>query len=546
MRADILKDYINGQCEGVPAWKIIAVTAGTTCSVIWLHSVVFDPEISFVDKTKKSVFQWVRAIPYVKKKFEKERMKIKETLETDMNEPMTHGVTVYSKLPMDGRTSEQVLEEAKSYLTLGNCDWKAGGLSGCVYNYDDEVTKLCTEVFGLSAWSNPLHPDVFPGVRKMEAEIVDICSNLFHGGPETCGTMTSGGTESILLACKAYRDYARNVKGIKHPEMICPVSAHAAFHKASQLYRMRLVSVPVDPVTYKVDMKAMKRAINRNTCMLVGSAPGFPHGVIDPIEEIAALGRKYDIPVHVDACLGGFLLAFMEDAGYSLSPFDFRVDGVTSISVDTHKYGYTPKGTSIIVYSDAKYRYQQFSVTTEWSGGIYASPTLAGSRPGSLIATCWVSLMYYGKKGYIEATKKVMETQRYIESEINKIEGLNVMGKPDACAVAFDSREFNIYRVSDAMGKRGWNLNALQFPFGIHICITYLHTHDGVAQRFIADLKEIVADIRKNPCDDAQGAAAIYGMSQSIPDRSMVGEIATLFLEALYNLKTLPKANGIA
>nr|CAG4648625.1 EOG090X051L [Polyphemus pediculus] len=273
---------------------------------------------------------------------------------------------------------------------------------------------------------------------------------------------------------------------------------------------------------------------------------GFPHGVMDPVEEIAALGLKYDIPVHVDACLGGFVLAFMEDAGYSIPRFDFRVKGVSSISTDPHKYGYTPKGSSIILYSDPKYRQHQFFVATEWPGGIYASPTLAGSRPGGLIATCWAAMMYYGRSGYVEATKKIVETQRFIENELRQIRGLRVMGTPEACVVAVDSPEFNIYRLSDAMAKKGWSLNPLQFPSSIHLCVTYLHTREGVAQRFVDDVREIVAEIMLDPKANVGGSAAVYGMAQSIPDRSMVGEIASIFLETMYTLKSKPETNGHA
>jgi len=282
----------------------------------------------------------------------------------------------------------------------------------------------------------------------------------------------------------------------------------------------------------------MKKAINRRTCVLVGSAPGFPHGVMDPIVEIAALGKKYNIPVHVDACLGGFIIPFMEEAGYSLPPFDFRVDGVTSISVDSHKYGYAPKGSSIILYSDAMYRQYQFFVATEWSGGIYASPTFAGSRAGALVATCWAAMMFYGRDGYVQATKRIVETQLYLEQELRQIEGIRICGKPEACVVAVDSVEFDIYRLSDAMAKKGWSLNALQFPSSIHLCVTYLHTVEGVAKRFVDDVREIVAEIRQNPQAITAGSAAIYGMSQSIPDRSMVGEIAAMFLETIYTLKS--------
>jgi len=532
-----LNQLIEEKCKDVAPWKIIGVTAVTTYSVFWLQDFLHDEEFSVIERAKRFTFSWIRAIPIVKKKVDEERNKIRKSIEEDMNKALSN-LDVYCQLPKEGRSAEEVFSEANAYFMLGDSEWKKGSLSGTVYNYNSEANKLFADVYGLSALTNPLHPDVFPGIRKMEAEVIDMCVNMFHGGPNACGAMSSGGTESILLAIKAYRDYARQVKGIKYPEIVCPTSAHAAFVKASQIFRMRLVLVPVDPQTYRVDMKAMKKAINRRTCVLVGSAPGFPHGVMDPIVEIAALGKKYNIPVHVDACLGGFIIPFMEEAGYSLPPFDFRVDGVTSISVDSHKYGYAPKGSSIILYSDAMYRQYQFFVATEWSGGIYASPTFAGSRAGALVATCWAAMMFYGRDGYVQATKRIVETQLYLEQELRQIEGIRICGKPEACVVAVDSVEFDIYRLSDAMAKKGWSLNALQFPSSIHLCVTYLHTVEGVAKRFVDDVREIVAEIRQNPQAITAGSAAIYGMSQSIPDRSMVGEIAAMFLETIYTLKS--------
>ncbi|XP_032792755.1 sphingosine-1-phosphate lyase isoform X1 [Daphnia magna] len=561
--ASLLKIYVDYRLKEHSPLKLVLISAGVAYSAACLQNFLRDPELSVVERAKRYIFSWIRIIPLVKKKVEEERLKAKTLMEEDMNK-CTKSLGVYYQLPKKGRSVDEVAKEASEYLELGDCDWKAGGLSGCVYNVDPEVTTLVTQVYGMSAWTNPLHPDVFPGIRKMEAEIVQMAIDMFHGGSDACGTMTSGGSESLLLAVKAYRDYARNVKGIRNPEILMPASGHAAFDKASQLYRffrllstlnskniqfghffrMRLVRIPVDPKTHKADVKAMEKAINKNTCMLLASAPGFPHGVIDPVGEIAALGRKYDIPVHVDACLGGFVIAFMEEAGYPLPLFDFRVDGVTSISADTHKYGYAPKGSSIILYSHPKYRQQQFFVATEWPGGIYASPTLAGSRPGGLIAACWASMMYYGRNGYVEATKKITETHRFIERGLRQINGLRVMGHPEACCVAVDSVDFNIYRVSDAMAKKGWSLSPLQFPASIHLTVTYLHTREGVAERFIYDMRDTVAEIMKSPKAEAEGAAVIYGMAQSIPDRSMVSDIASVFLESIYNLKTDIVSNG--
>nr|CAG4634753.1 EOG090X051L [Alona affinis] len=533
----VLRDTAEERLKDVSPLKVIVITAGATYSLALLQNFINkEPEYTLTQRAKKVIFHLIRRIPKVKRMVEVERKKVQIKLEDDMNK-FTASMDVYNQLPMQGRSSSEILKEAEIYLDLGDCDWEAGSLSGCVYNADKEVTKLVTQIYGMSAWSNPLHPDVFPGIRKMEAEIVQMGIRMFHGGPNACGTMTSGGSESLLLVCKAYRDYAREVKGILHPEILIPASGHAAFDKAAQLYRMRLTRVPLDPVTMKVDIKAYKRAITKNTCLLLGSAPGFPHGVIDDIMQIAALGLKYDIPVHVDACLGGFIVAFMDKAGAPLAPFDFRVKGVTSISADTHKYGYAPKGSSLILYSDPKYRQHQFSIATEWPGGLYASPTLAGSRPGGLIAACWASMMFYGESGYVEATKKIVAIHRYIEKGLREIDGIRIMGKPDACIVAFDSPIFNIYMVSDFMSKKGWHLSPLQFPPGIHLTITYLHTREGVAKQFLDDIREAVAEIKKNPGAYTEGSTVVYGTTASIPDRSLVSEITGIFLDSLYSLK---------
>ncbi|XP_067092401.1 sphingosine-1-phosphate lyase 1 isoform X3 [Osmerus mordax] len=426
-------------------------------------------------------------------------------------------------------------------LALGECpctyyevDWEKGKVSGAVYWGDENLTKLLVKVYGDFAWSNPLHPDIFPGVRKMEAEVVRMTCSLFHGGPNSCGTVTSGGTESILMACKAYRDMAYE-RGVKHPEIIAPVSVHAAFDKAANYFGMKLVHIPLDKKTMKVDVKAMKRAIGRNTAMLVCSAPQFPHGVMDPIEEVGKLAQQYNLPLHVDACLGGFLIVFMAKAGFKLAPFDFRVKGVTSISADTHKYGYAPKGSSVILYSDKKYRHYQYFVAPDWQGGIYASPSVAGSRPGGIIAACWATMMHIGESGYVETTRKIIETTRTIKMGVSKIEGLFVFGDPEVSVVALGSDVFDIFRLSNALTSKGWNLNTLQFPSSIHICVTVLHTQLGVADQFINDVDELVDIIMKNPNEKTTGMGAIYGMAQSIPDRSMVTEISRGFLDCLYS-----------
>ncbi|CAL4084712.1 unnamed protein product [Meganyctiphanes norvegica] len=527
------QDYINGLCEGKPAWEIVVKTATATIVIYYLKDFLWQ-DVSLFERGKRTFFRLARKIPAVRDKIKEEISKIELDMTKEMNENINNGDYIIS-LPQTGMSNEQILAETAKYTAYGKYNWKMGSSSGTVYNCNSALTDLMTKVYGMSAWTNPLHPDVFPGVRKMEAEVIKMVCTMFNGGPEACGTMTSGGTESIILACKAYRDWAINVRGIKRPEMVVPSTVHAAFDKGAALLNMNIKHVPVDPVTMKVDVAAMKRMISRRTCMIVGSAPQFPHGVIDDIEAIGALGEKYGIPVHVDACLGGFLIPFMEDAGYKLPLFDFRAAGVTSISCDTHKYGYAPKGSSVIMYKEPSWRRHQFFVTPNWPGGIYATATIAGSRSGAIVAACWASMVYHGRHGYVTYTKKILQTAKKIEESCNKIQGIFVLGKPDVSVVALGSEDFNIYQIADEMTQRGWNLNALQFPSCIHIAVTTLHTEEGVAERFCNDLQEIVAKFFKDPPKDGGGSAAIYGMAQSIPDRSLVNEIAWCYLDSVYS-----------
>ncbi|XP_067092400.1 sphingosine-1-phosphate lyase 1 isoform X2 [Osmerus mordax] len=526
------KQLVNTRCKELEPWQIIGATLISTLGAVWLKGFLFQQE-SLTSRIKKQCFQIIRKIPYVGTSIQTQLNKALDDMSVSLC-TLKEGMSYTKQLPSKGLKHEEVLDRIKEYQSLNEVDWEKGKVSGAVYWGDENLTKLLVKVYGDFAWSNPLHPDIFPGVRKMEAEVVRMTCSLFHGGPNSCGTVTSGGTESILMACKAYRDMAYE-RGVKHPEIIAPVSVHAAFDKAANYFGMKLVHIPLDKKTMKVDVKAMKRAIGRNTAMLVCSAPQFPHGVMDPIEEVGKLAQQYNLPLHVDACLGGFLIVFMAKAGFKLAPFDFRVKGVTSISADTHKYGYAPKGSSVILYSDKKYRHYQYFVAPDWQGGIYASPSVAGSRPGGIIAACWATMMHIGESGYVETTRKIIETTRTIKMGVSKIEGLFVFGDPEVSVVALGSDVFDIFRLSNALTSKGWNLNTLQFPSSIHICVTVLHTQLGVADQFINDVDELVDIIMKNPNEKTTGMGAIYGMAQSIPDRSMVTEISRGFLDCLYS-----------
>ncbi|MGB8646388.1 MAG: aminotransferase class V-fold PLP-dependent enzyme [Anaerolineae bacterium] len=453
--------------------------------------------------------------------------------------PYQEGFDSFTHLPAEGRNRADILDEMQRLRDREESRWREGFVSGAVYHGDQAHIDFLNQVYALHSQSNPLHSDIWPSAAKFEAEIVAMTAHMLGAdragaGPqnEVVGTVSSGGTESILLAMKTYRDRARAKKGIKHPEMVVPSSAHAAFDKAAQYFGIRLVRVPVGP-DYRADLVATERAITKNTIVLVGSAPCFPHGVVDPIEALSELAHSRGIGFHTDACLGGFVLPWAEKLGYQVPPVDFRLPGVTSISCDTHKYGYAAKGTSVVLYRGRELRRYQYYTVADWPGGLYFSPTFAGSRPGALSAACWAALVTTGQTGYMQATRQIMQAAATIKQGIAQIPELRVLGDP-LFVIAFASDRLDIYRVLDAMGHRGWNLNGLHHPPAVHICVTLRHTQAGVAERFVADLQASVAQVKAQPKTKG-GMAPVYGMAATIPFKGMVTDLLQRYIDLLYS-----------
>nr|CAB3266030.1 sphingosine-1-phosphate lyase 1-like [Phallusia mammillata] len=535
-------DFVDVQLMAFKPWEIVSITVVTLVLTHLVYNFVFDHEKSLSQRLKLGFFYYVKRFPIIRSIVEDKMKPVLHEVSATKLFPLKPGMTYKNVMPYVGKSHTSILREVDEYLSLDTVDWSKGNVSGTVYGGDPDLTLVASTMYHKFAWSNPLHPDVFPSLRKMEAEVVRMTCSLFNGDPNaSCGFVTTGGTESILLACKTYRDWAYS-KGIKKPEMVIPISAHAAFEKGAAYFKIKLKHVPVDPTTRKVDLHAMKQAINKNTCMLVGSTPQFPHGVLDPIADIAALGKRYGVPVHVDACLGGFLLPFMGEAGFPIQPCDFSVPGVTSISADTHKYGCAPKGSSVIMYKSTEFAHHQYFVSPDWQGGIYATPMFAGSRSGAIVAACWGTMVHIGREGYISNTRKIISTARTIENGLAQMNNLFVFGKPEMSVIAFGSMDFDIFRLSGELTNKGWNLNTLQFPPSIHLCCTMPHTKPGVADRFLSDVNDAVNTIMQSPKSKPAGAGAIYGMAQSIPDRTIVSSIAHGFLDALYD--TTPFARG--
>ncbi|MFX0058358.1 MAG: pyridoxal phosphate-dependent decarboxylase family protein [Candidatus Hodarchaeota archaeon] len=414
--------------------------------------------------------------------------------------------------------------------------WQNGKIWSLVSHVSDEHTELLKETYNMFFSENALSPMAFPSLQKFESEVVSMTIDLLGGDRKACGSMTSGGTESILLAVKTYRDWARdNFPEIKEPEMILPSSTHPCFEKAAKYFDVKLIYVPVDNKSYKADVKAMKDKLSENTILIVGSAPEFPRGVVDPITELGALAQECGIGMHVDACLGGYMLPFVRKLGYDIPDFDFSVPGVTSISADTHKYGYGPKGTSTILYRNDNLLKYQYSATIDWSGGIYATPAMQGTRPGGPVAAAWAGLKALGETGYLKLAKIVMDATKELIDRIEQIPELYILGKPDMSLFSFSSDKFHMYNLADTMEKRGWHLDRLQFPPAIHMTI-YPH-QSRVVEPFLKDLNECVEEVIKNPERKAEGQSTLYEMLASVTDRKSVKDFILDSLKSMYKAK---------
>jgi len=482
------------------------------------------------------VFNTIKDIPFVKKTIQKELDSMMAELEGSLK-PYKDKVQSFASLPEKGLGKEDVVVLMEDIHEKEVSSWEDGYVSGAVYHGGQKHIDFLNKIYGFNSQSNPLHSDIWPSATKFESEIVSMTASMLGADKtddEICGVVSSGGTESILLAMKTYRDRARKEKKITRPEMIVPVTAHAAFDKAAQYFNIKIIHVPVRP-DFRADVKATKKAITKNTIVIVGSSPCFPHGVIDPIEELSELARKKGIAFHTDACLGGFVVPWAEKLGYDIPAVDFRLPGVTSISADTHKYGYAAKGTSVILYRGTELRRYQYFTITDWPGGLYFSPTFAGSRPGALSAACWAAMVSIGEKGYMDATKKIVETASTIKEGINQISELKILGDP-LWVIAFASDELNVYQVMDQMGQKGWSLNGLHKPACVHICVTLRHTRAGVAERFLKDLKSSVEFVKANP-DEKGEMAPVYGMAATIPFRGLVEDMMEKYIDLLYKVE---------
>ena len=407
---------------------------------------------------------------------------------------MKQGKSAPHLIPATGLSAQSIVTSFDE-MSAHDVQWRDGKAFSLAYNAGPEVLAVAEEAYRRFSGANALNTAAFPSLRQMQGEVIEM-AGMWLGSPATAaGYFTSGGTESILMAVKAARDQFRTEASITHPNIVLPTSAHAAFDKAAAYFGVELRRVDVLP-TWRADVAAMSERIDKNTIMIVGSAPQYPQGVIDDIPALAALAQRQNINCHVDACMGGVSLAYLGKLGHQIPPWNLQIDGVTSISVDLHKFGYTSKGASVIMYADKRLRSYQGFFTDQWLGGVYASSGMLGTKSGGAIAAAWAVMHFLGDDGYLRLTQSSRVATEKLAHHISGHPHLSLLAQPDALLLSFiadDPQRLNVYAVADEMWKRGWYIDRQEPPQSLHCTVNAVH--ESVIDEMLADLDACVLSV---------------------------------------------------
>jgi glutamate/tyrosine decarboxylase-like PLP-dependent enzyme len=398
-------------------------------------------------------------------------------------------------IPAKGRPWNELKTELEDAKT-GDFSWRKGRMALYFYYLNEDVKRVQQEAYCAYWTENAMGQKAFPSMKKLETDVIEMGLSLLNAPPEATATFTSGGTESILLACKTARDWARTTKGIAVPNMVIPRTAHPAFDRAAEYLNIEVRRVPTTRNDFRADVPEMDRRIDANTVLLLGSAPNYPFGVFDQIRDIAALAHERGIWMHVDACVGGFLAPFVKKLNYDIPDFDFSVPGVTSISADLHKYGYAPKGASLMMLRDAALQKHQTFSFNNWERGAYLSNTAQGTRSGGAVAATWAVMNFLGEDGYLKWAAVIMHTVEKLTAGIKAIPGLTVVEPHELCLFVYRSTDpsLDIGAVADAMTRRGWFVGRQAEPPGIHMHLNPVHAE--TADEYLGHLREVVAEVR--------------------------------------------------
>jgi len=440
----------------------------------------------------------------------------------------------HSSFPAHGRDRQTVLEELRQ-LRARDIDWKSGRTWSLVYYVDEPHLDLLQEAHNMYFSENTINPFAFQSVLRLERDIIRMTADLLHGDESVVGVLTGGGSESIFLAVYAYRERARQEgRGGGAPEMVVPASIHPAFFKAAHMLGIRLRKVGIGD-DLSADARAMEAAVNERTILLACSAPAFPYGVVDRVDEIAGVARRYGVPLHVDACVGGFMLPWVEELGHEVPPWDFRVEGVTSLSADLHKFAYGAKGASVLLYRDMSYLRHQFFILSDWCGGIYASPTVLGTRSAGPAAAAWAAIQSLGREGYLRIAARIMEATGRLREELEAIPEIEILGDPHMNLLAYTTRggRPDIFVIADQLQEKGWMVDRQQSPNSIHL--TLMSHNIDVLDHYLADLRAAIAYAVAHPEAAAKGNAAMYGLMARLPFKGLVEDNVRQVYEGLYS-----------
>jgi sphinganine-1-phosphate aldolase len=473
-----------------------------------------------------SIKDLLLTIPYIKEKInmnlKKSSQILEKTFDTNYNFLTEMPNDSLDELVINQKITEMSIKSDKSIK-----EQEKTKISGSIYINNKEHENKLVEVFKQFSYSNPLQNDIYPQINMMEIDIINMCRNLYKGDKNCCGNVTSGGTESLLLACLTYRDYYYD-RGIHYPNIVAPETIHPAVDKACHYFNIKLVKIPIHKNTGTIIANDIYNYIDYNTIFIIGSAPNYSYGTIDPLEEMGKIANNRNIGFHIDCCMGGFLIPFLDNFNY----INFKLKGVTSISMDTHKYGYSLKGSSVILYNNYKLKKYQHTINSKWNGGIYATPTIMGSKSGGLIAAAWASLLYVGKSNFIKYSEEIVEKLNNIKNNFKYNEYIEIVGDPKLNIIAFISKTKGIciYKIVELMKHNGWRLNILQNPPSFHFCITRNHTNK-IINDFCNDLnlsiKKIIEIIKNKNYKEKEltGTLAFYGSTQEIGAYMFINEI---------------------
>jgi sphinganine-1-phosphate aldolase len=444
--------------------------------------------------------------------------------------PYADRYPVNRELPARGRSRAEILSEVREMSSAEDAVAHDGKISGSIYSGDEQHYAFLNEVFGHYSHANVIQRDMYPSATRFEGEIIAMTAALMHA-PEACGVLTSGGTESLMNPLLVYREWGLE-RGITRPNLVLPTTAHPALHKGAHYFGIEVRMAEVDD-RFVADMESVRSLVDDNTVALAGSAGTYPHGLIDPIGEMSDLAVERGINLHVDGCLGGFILCWGEELGIDVPVFDFRHPGVTSISADTHKYGFGLKGSSVLLYRTPELRRKQYFIMPDWPGGNYTSPGMSGSRSGGIIAAAWAAMVTLGREGYLAIAADIFRTAARLREIIGEHPELRVLGDPKfnvafAATSGEESGEdpIDIFHVNDALAAKQWRMNGLQHPPAVHFCITRPNTMPGVMDRFAADLHEAVGVARERRGTQPRSGATYGAGGANIPREKVAAGIS--------------------